>query len=239
MKPLYRDRALVLRTTKLGEADMICTLFTAQHGQVRAVAKGLRRTSSKFGARLSPFNCVDVLIREGKNLDTIQQAESIGLYANQIVRDYGGFLAGEVILETAEKLSQEIADIEQFQLLHGAVNALAQGAYPAGMIMSAYLLRALAAGGWAGSWEKCTLCGASQDLERISISHGGAICSSCAVGNIESIRVIHLLAALQNGQWEQVKLASETDRHRVEEITVAFTQWQLEKKLKSLQVLEI
>ena len=50
--PLYRDEAVVLRVHKLGEADRIVTLLTRRHGRVRAVGKGVRRTTSKFGARL-------------------------------------------------------------------------------------------------------------------------------------------------------------------------------------------
>ena len=51
---LYRDQAIVLRTQKLGEADRIITLFTKEHGRIKAVAKGVRRTKSRFGARLEP-----------------------------------------------------------------------------------------------------------------------------------------------------------------------------------------
>ena len=58
--PLYRDEAVVLRVHKLGEADRIVTLFTRRHGRVRAVGKGVRRTSSKFGARLEPGSHIDV-----------------------------------------------------------------------------------------------------------------------------------------------------------------------------------
>ena len=57
---LYRDEGVVLRTQKLGEADRIITVLTKNHGRVRAVGKGVRRTSSKFGARLEPFSHVDV-----------------------------------------------------------------------------------------------------------------------------------------------------------------------------------
>ncbi|MDO4718877.1 MAG: DNA repair protein RecO, partial [Propionibacteriaceae bacterium] len=57
---LYRDEAVVLRTHPLGEADRIVTLLTRGRGQVRAVAKGVRRTNSRFGARLEPFGVVDV-----------------------------------------------------------------------------------------------------------------------------------------------------------------------------------
>ena len=53
---LYRDEAIILRTYKLGEADRIIVMLTRHHGQVRAVAKGVRRTTSRFGARLEPFS---------------------------------------------------------------------------------------------------------------------------------------------------------------------------------------
>ena len=62
----YRDDAVVLRTHKLGEADRIITLLTKHHGQIRAVAKGVRRTSSQFGARLEPFMVADLQFVSGK-----------------------------------------------------------------------------------------------------------------------------------------------------------------------------
>ena len=68
---LYRDEAVVLRTYKLGEADRLLVLLTRQHGQVRAVAKGVARTNSRFGGRLQPFNLVDLQLHKGRNLDTV------------------------------------------------------------------------------------------------------------------------------------------------------------------------
>ena len=75
--PLYRDEAIVLRTQKLGEADRIITLLTRSHGRVRAVAKGVRRTTSRFGARLEPFSHVDVQLAEARSLDVVTQAETL------------------------------------------------------------------------------------------------------------------------------------------------------------------
>ena len=74
---LYRDEAVVVRQHKLGEADRIITLLTKEHGLVRAVAKGVRRTRSKFGARLEPFAHVDVLLHPGRNLDIVTQVYSL------------------------------------------------------------------------------------------------------------------------------------------------------------------
>ena len=74
---LYRDEAIVIRTQKLGEADRIITLFTREHGRVRAVAKGVRRTKSKFGARLEPASLVDIQLYIGKTFDIVTQVESL------------------------------------------------------------------------------------------------------------------------------------------------------------------
>ena len=74
---LYRDTAVVLRTYKLGEADRIIVLLTEEHGKVRAVAKGVRKTKSKFGARLEPMSHVQLLLSQGRDLDIVSQADSV------------------------------------------------------------------------------------------------------------------------------------------------------------------
>ena len=74
---LYRDTCVVLRVQKLGEADRIITLLSQRHGKIRAVAKGVRRTSSRFGARLEPFGHIDVQLLEGRSLDVVSQVEGL------------------------------------------------------------------------------------------------------------------------------------------------------------------
>ena len=115
--PTYRDEGVVLRTHKLGEADRIVTLLTNGHGKVRAVAKGVRRTSSKFGARLEPFMVADIQFYEGRSLDTIQQAETIASYGADIVDDYPRFTAASVMVETADKVTELEGSPQQYLLL--------------------------------------------------------------------------------------------------------------------------
>ena len=85
---VYRDQAIVLRTQKLGEADRIITLFTKEHGRLRAVAKGVRRTKSKFGARLEPTSYVDLQLYSGKTFDIVTQAEGIENFGDALAMDY-------------------------------------------------------------------------------------------------------------------------------------------------------
>ena len=106
--PTYRDEAVVLRTHKLGEADRIITMLSRGHGKVRAVAKGVRRTSSKFGARLEPFSHVDLQFAEGRTLDVVTQVESLHAFGEPLTSDYPGYTAGQAMLETADRLVPEV-----------------------------------------------------------------------------------------------------------------------------------
>src|ERR671914_2343500 len=88
MPGLYKDEGIVLKTIKLGEADRIVTLFTRGQGKVRAVAKGVRKTKSRFGARLEPFTRVELMLYKGrKDLDTITSADIVTSF-DAVRRDY-------------------------------------------------------------------------------------------------------------------------------------------------------
>ncbi|HEY0807443.1 MAG TPA: DNA repair protein RecO, partial [Pseudonocardiaceae bacterium] len=104
---LYRDTGVVLRVHKLGEADRIVTLITQRHGKVRAVAKGVRRTRSRFGARLEPFGHVDVQFYTGRSLDIVTQVETLDAFGIGLVGDYPRYTAGCAVLETADRLAVE------------------------------------------------------------------------------------------------------------------------------------
>jgi recombinational DNA repair protein (RecF pathway) len=124
----YRDDAVVLRTQKLGEADRIITLLTRHNGRVRAVARGIRRTKSRFGARLEPFTHVDVMVHPARSLDVITQAEVIRAYGTPLVTDYPRYTAGTAMLEAAERFTpvEKEPAIRQFLLLIGGLRTLGE-----------------------------------------------------------------------------------------------------------------
>jgi DNA repair protein RecO (recombination protein O) len=103
---LYRDRGVVLRTYKLGEADRIVVLLTPGHGKVRAVAKGIRRTKSRIGGRLEPLSHVELLLYEGRELDIVSQAETIEPW-RVFHEDLSCLAQGLAMAEAAEQLAQE------------------------------------------------------------------------------------------------------------------------------------
>jgi DNA repair protein RecO (recombination protein O) len=159
----YRDDGIVLRTQKLGEADRIITILGRTTGRVRAVAKGVRRTKSRFGARLEPFTHVDLMLHPGRSLDVITQAEVIRPYGEPLAADYPRYTAGVAMLETAERFTpmEKEPALRQLLLLIGGLRSLGGAEHDSRLVLDAFLLRSLAVAGYAPALEECARCGAS------------------------------------------------------------------------------
>src|SRR6188768_3959821 len=134
-------------------------MLSRQHGKIRAVAKGVRRTGSRFGARLEPFMVVDAQFYVGRSLDIVQQAESVGSYGANIVDDYASFTAANAMVEAADRLTDHEAGLQHYLLLVGALRSLSRSEHPPGMTLDSYLLRALSVAGWAPSFVDCAVTG--------------------------------------------------------------------------------
>jgi DNA repair protein RecO (recombination protein O) len=236
--PHYRDEGIVLRTHKLGEVDRIVTVLTKNHGQIRAVAKGVRKTSSRFGARLEPFMVADLQLYEGKNLDTVSQAEQLANYGSNIVSDYAKYTAGTAILEAAERLTRESSSSQHYLLVIGAIRTLANLQERADQVLDSYLLRSLSISGWVPSLDACHTCG--NDPIYFSTHSGAVSCQSCQLAGAVSIGSTGLshMRSLLAGDWASVANTRDADRARVSGVIAAYLQWQLERGLKSLQHVE-
>lgn len=239
---LYRDEGVILRTQKLGEADRIVTLLTRGNGRVRAVAKGVRRTTSRFGSRLEPFMHIDVQLATGRNLDVVTQVETIAPYGVHITDDYGRYTAGTAMLETAERLTAEEREptVQHYLLLVGALRTLAVGEHSPGLVLDAYLLRGLSVAGFAPSFSDCARCDATGPHRLFSVQAGGMVCTACRpAGTVApSPEGIALLAALLSGDWAVADASEQRARREASGITAAFLQWHLERGLRSLSLVE-
>ncbi len=237
-----RDEAVVLRTHKLGEADRIITLLTREHGRVRAVAKGVRRTSSKFGARLEPFMHVDLQLWQGRSLDVVTQADTVVPYARSIVSDYPRYTAGTAMLETVERLTPDEREpaTQQFLLLLGALRTLARRQHEAGLVLDAFLLRSLATAGWAPSFADCARCGAAGPHRGFSVPTGGVVCPLCRPpGSLAPHpATLDLLAALLSGDWAVADASDVAQRREGSALVAAFLQWHVERGVRSLRMVE-
>ncbi|WP_029149870.1 DNA repair protein RecO [Microbacterium indicum] len=235
--PTYRDDAVVLRTQKLGEADRILTLLTRQHGSVRAVAKGVRRTSSRFGARVEPFMAVDAQFYIGRSLDIVQQVDQVGTYGADIVRDYAAYSAASAMAEAAERIVGEgDAQPQQFFLLVGALRSLARGEHAPQATRDSYLLRALAIAGWSLQLDACARCGEAGPHERFSAQLGGVVCAHCAPAGTPRVSAdtIELVGSLLAGEWAVVDAATDQDLDRAGALVAAYAQFHLERTFRSL-----
>jgi DNA repair protein RecO (recombination protein O) len=236
--PLYRDEAVVLRTQKLGEADRIITLLTRGHGRVRAVAKGVRRTSSRFGARLEPFSHVDVQLAEARSLDVITQAETLEPYASRMGADYGAYTAGTVMLETAERLVVEDKEpaVQQYLLLVGALRAICDTGRAPAQVLDAFLLRSLAVAGYAPSFDGCARCGVEGPHVAFNPSAGGMLCGDCRLpGSARPAEeTVAALGALLSGDWATVTATEERHLREGSTLVAAYLAWHVERGLKSL-----
>ncbi|MFL6160398.1 MAG: DNA repair protein RecO [Marmoricola sp.] len=240
--PLYRDEAIVLRTHKLGEADRIITLLTRQHGRVRAVARGVRRTTSKFGSRLEPFTHVDLQLSEGRSLDHITQAETLSPFRAGIGGDYDRYTAGTVMLETADRLVPEEREpsVQQFLLLVGGLRVLSTGEHRPSQVLDSYLLRSLSVAGYAPSFEGCARCGLMGPHRWFNPSLGGVLCATCRVPGSASpaSETLTVLGALLAGDWPVVEAAQPRHLREASGLVSAYLAWHLERGLRSLEYVE-
>jgi DNA repair protein RecO (recombination protein O) len=250
---LYRDDGIVLRTQKLGEADRIITILGRSSGRIRAVAKGVRRTKSRFGARLEPFTHVDLMLHVGRSLDVITQAEVIRPYGEPLTGDYPRYTAGVAMLETAERFTpvEKEPALRQLLLLIGGLRALGAGEHHPGLVLDAFLLRSLAVAGYAPALQECARCGApgngapgsdggGRPLPAFAVAAGGMVCASCRPPGAASpaAPTVALMLALLRGDWDSADRSER--RHRVEcsGLVAAYLQWHLEHSIRSLRHVE-
>lgn len=239
---LYRDDAIVLRTHPLGEADRIITLLTRRHGKVRAVAKGVRRTGSRFGARLEPFTLVDVQLHAGRNLHTVTQVVTIEAFAVGITADYGRFTSASAMLETTDRLTDEMVDPHQrgFLMLVGALRAMAEGRYTPPLVLDSFLIRTLAISGWAPELRVCATCGAPGPHHALDIRAGGLVCTACRRPGAVALRqaTIEHMIFLLAGDWENVVDADETVMQEAGRLISDTITWHLERSVRSMSYVE-
>jgi DNA repair protein RecO (recombination protein O) len=244
---VYRDDALVLRVQKLGESDRIITMLTRRHGRIRAAAKGVRRTTSRFGARLEPFGHVDVQVAgnigdHNRSLHTVRQAESIELYGKRLGRDYPRYTAASAIAETAERLTpvEYEPSLRLFQLTLGAMRALDAAEHASTLVLDAYLLRAMATAGWAPALTECAVCGNPGRHSAFSVAAGGAVCPDCRPPGASrpAPSTLELMVALVAGDWKVADASEAGNRRECSGLVAAHLQWHLERGLRSLPLVD-
>jgi len=232
---LYRDTGVVLRTYKLGEADRIVVILTANHGKVRAVAKGVRKTKSRFGSRLEPMSHVSLLMYEGRELDIVSQAESIDHF-RALRDDLDGLTRAMSLLEAVDQIAQDRHPSPRlYQMLLGALRTLAAG--PSALLVPAFYLKLLAAEGLGPQLDVCVRCDSSGPLVAFDLEEGGTLCRACRRGVPLSADALQLLRRVLGGDLVSVLgEASSPATHEVEVLATRSMEHHLERRLRALGV---
>jgi DNA repair protein RecO (recombination protein O) len=239
--PLYKEQGVVLRSVKLGEADKIVTVMTQGAGKVRAVAKGIRKTHSRFGARLEPFTHVSLMLYRGRgSLDTISQAEILAPFLG-VRSNLERIAAGETMLEAVDKVAEEHErNLRLFLLLVTGLRALDAGPLDPAAVTESFLLKLLSLSGFHPSLTACAVCG-MRAPSRFASGQGGAVCSTCAepdAGPV-SAQALGALAGLANADLVQAGSMGVDGGVRRESraLLFGFAEYHLERRMRSLPML--
>jgi DNA repair protein RecO (recombination protein O) len=235
---VYRDHGIVLRTYKLGEADRIVVFVTQGHGKVRAVAKGVRKTRSKFGARLEPMSHVALQLYEGRELDVVTQAESVDQFRS-IREDLDRLGRATTMLEAVDQMAQEREENARlYQMLLGALRSLA--AHDSPLVVGAFYWKLLDAEGFGPQLEVCVACGEDDvELEAFDLHEGGTLCRSCRSGVPISADALDLMRMVLGGHLATALALPESPASReVEQLATRAMEHHLERRLRSVGVMD-
>jgi DNA repair protein RecO (recombination protein O) len=240
---LYRDQGVVLRTIKLGETDRIVTLLTRGHGRVRAVAKGVRKPGSRFGARLEPTSHVALQCYRGRELDVITQVETID--ANRPLREHYGCLTHAVsMLEAVDQVAQEREpNPALYRMLSNALQTLARE--PSPLISAAFFWKLLSLEGFQPMLDACVRCAeepaAGERFEAFDLDDGGVLCARCAGIGGRRVRAdaLDVVGRVVNDQLRGVLDAPPGDDvlREVERLAIAAVEHHSERRLRSAALL--
>ncbi len=234
---VYRDSAVVLRNYKLGESDRIIVMMTSQHGKVRAVAKGIRKTKSRFGARLEPLSHIDVQLYQGRNLDIVTQVDLISS-SYLLHQDLDRLLQGISMLEAVDHISiDRVPAPYLYRMLVGAISELSKHASP--IVLAAFYWKLLAAEGVTPEINVCVGCMSDGELVAFDLLEGGAQCRSCRTGVSITPQALELLGQILGGQLIEALAREETAA--TAEVTHLATQsmeHHIERRLKSVSMFD-
>jgi DNA repair protein RecO (recombination protein O) len=209
--PYYKTQAIVIKSQPFMEADKLITLFTREHGKIRAVAKSARKTSSKFGARLEVFSYVDCFLAHGRNLDIISQIETKESFY-KLRESEETINAGIYLLKLTDKSTTDgIRNEELFDLLLRSLYLLKMGS-PVATVKKIFEIKLMDIEGFFPRLTNCTVCKGKIDPDKIigfSETNEGLVCLRCADKGARtfqiSLQTVKSLHYLKKASWETLE----------------------------------
>jgi DNA repair protein RecO (recombination protein O) len=236
MPGLYRDQGVVLRTIKLGEADRIITFLTQGTGKVRAVAKGVRKSGSRFGARLEPTSHVAIQCYRGRELDVVTQVETIEAH-RPMRENYAALTHAVSMLEAVDQVAQEREPAPAiYRMLVGAMRTMSES--PSAVVTPGFFWKLLSLEGFHPHLDGCVRCGdETGPFVAFDLGDGGVLCVAC--GRLGGRRIepeaLEFLGQLVGGELHRA-MADPPDIahvHEVERLGIAALEYHSERRLRS------
>ena len=245
MSELYRDTGVVLRTYKLRESDRIVVIHTAENGKVRAVAKGVRKTKSKFGARLEPMSHVRLLLYRGRELDIVSQAEAVEPLS-PMLSSLDRASQGLAAIEAVDQLSLEREPNPQlYRMLVGVLRTIAaspDGQPPSPLNVAAFYWKLLANEGMRPELDRCVRCGDTEsDTQFVAfdLNEGGVLCRACRSGQAISPASLAIVRDILGGRLASALALEESPAtHEVASLATRALEFHIERRLKAVAMFE-
>jgi DNA repair protein RecO (recombination protein O) len=237
---LYRDTGVVLRTYKLRESDRIVVIHTLANGKVRAVAKGVRKTKSKFGARLEPMSHVRLLLYRGRELDIVSQAESVETLS-PMLSSLDRASQGLAAIEAVDQVSLEREPNAQlYRMTVGVLRTIATD--PSPLNVPAFYWKLLSAEGLHPQLDECIRCGESEPdtmLVAFDLNEGGVLCRSCRSGQAISPAALAMMRDILGGRLREALAQPESPvTHEVAALATKALEYHIERRLKAVAMFE-
>ncbi|MBN2404953.1 MAG: DNA repair protein RecO [Coriobacteriia bacterium] len=246
MSAIYRVQALSLKKTKLGESDLIVTFLAEDGCQVRAVAKGARKTKSRFGSRVEPFTVVDLMLARGRSLDIVTEAQCVATH-DALRGDLDRMSAASVVVDFLDKISVECQTEERLFALSTTTLDVMELAEVEDLraLVVAFLVKGMAMHGYRPQLTSCAGCAASirnGDFTLFSMSSGGVVCADCAGADTSTVRVSadvpDVLNALLGARMADVGALGIPDRLLRDSLTLlrTFISYHVPMRMKALDM---
>jgi DNA repair protein RecO (recombination protein O) len=195
----------VLRTYRSGEADRVVVMYTREHGKVRAIAKGVRKPSTRIGGTLEPLAEVSVFLAEGRGQLAIVRQVNQRVRRALVHGDYERLTAAMAIIEAVDAIPvDDVADAEVFDLLSRALETLDQEQYQPALVPAAFFIRLLAHDGSEPVVTECVNCSSPGPLVAFDAAIGGTLCANCRSGRPVSADAVVLLQRILGGDLAAV-----------------------------------
>jgi DNA repair protein RecO (recombination protein O) len=243
----YKTEAVVLRYTPTGEADRIVVLHTPEYGKVRAVAKGVRRSTSKLAGHLELLNRVSVSLAEGRGIDTVTEAETVQVYRG-LRGDLELLSAGMFMAELVDSISVERAASQPtYALLTASLERLETAERP-GQEARYFQVRMLALSGFGPELHRCVQCDAELEPRdhTFTVVGGGIVCPTCRVGSQDvlmpvSLNTLKVLRFFQREPAEKAMALRLDDRllDDLGQVLDGYARYVLERDLKTTEFMDL